>query len=73
MDKKSVTWDQIKNGTKPPINKSGSFHKQPYSNKKPPGKCWNCNENHYARDCPHKKGDNIHNIQEAVIGDVGKA
>ena len=68
-DKKSVTWDQIKKGINPPINRSGDFHKHPNSYKIPRIRCWNCKENHYARDCPHKKGDNIY---EATGGDVGK-
>ena len=71
-DTKSVTWDQRKKGTNPPINKSGNFHKQPDSDKRHPLRCWNCNENHYVMDCPHKKGYNIHKIQEATIGYVGK-
>ena len=61
-DKKSVTLDQIKKGTKPLVNRSGNFHKNPDSDKRPLVGCWNFNENHYARDCPHKKADNIHNI-----------
>ena len=68
-DKKSVTGYQRKKGTKPHVNRSGNFHKQPYSDKRPPVICWNHNENHYARDCTRKKWDNI---QEAIVGDVGK-
>ena len=71
-DMKSVTWEQRNKGTNPFANKSRNFHKQPYSNKRPHVRCWNYNESHYARDCPHKKGDNIHNMEELTIGDVSK-
>ena len=47
-DKKSVTQDQRKEGTKPPVNRSGNFHKKPDSDKMPPIRCWNCNENQNA-------------------------
>ena len=71
-DNKSVKRDQRKKGTKPPFNGSGNFHKQSDSYKRPLVRCWNCNDNHYVRGYPHKKGDNIHNIQEAIVGDVRK-
>ena len=71
-DKKSVTQEQRKKETNPLVNRSGDFHKLLDLDKRPPVRCWNCNENHYARDFPHKKGDKIHNIQEAILGDAGK-
>ena len=69
---KSVIRDKRKKGTKPHVNIIGNFHKKPDSDKRTPVRFWNFNENHYARDCPHKKGDNIHYIKEATIGDAGK-
>ena len=71
-DKKSVTQDQKNKGTKPLVDRSVNFHNKPDSDKRPSVRCWNCNEKHYPRDYPHKKGDNIHNIMEETVGDVGK-
>ena len=61
-DKKSVTRDQRKKGIEPLVNRNCNFYKHLDSDKIPLVICWNCNENHYARDCPQKKGYNFHNI-----------
>ena len=71
-----VTPRNMDNFLRPPVAPSGSrVTESPRQKENIALQCWNCEGNHYARECPaHKKlGAKLSQIQEATaIEDVGR-
>jgi hypothetical protein len=88
-DKKNVKSDEMRKGFKPSFNRNepnrnhhdqyakGYFKKEDSLGKRgiPPMQCWGCKEDHFYKDCQHKKDrvKTVHNIQEATtVKDMGR-
>ena len=75
-DMKKNKQEQRKKGFHPSKFRNNNSYQQGQSKEDPSGEippveCWICKENHFSRQCLHKK-NNLHNIQEdSNVGYVG--